>query len=73
MSHESSSAVSNEVIRLRAENEKLREALTLALGSMNYLGDILNGMDAVTKEDVAKVTPAFEAARAALGEEQKNG
>lgn len=41
-------------------------ALRLALDAMNYMGDILNNMDAVEQEDEAKTAPAFEAVRAAL-------
>lgn len=57
--------------RRRAEAAEARVksdevALKLAFECMNYLGDILNGMDAATKEDEAKTGPAFEAVRRAL-------
>lgn len=55
---------------LATENQRLREALKLAYGAMNYMGDILNGMDAVEPEDVDATSPAFEAVRAALAQEQ---
>lgn len=54
-----------------AEIERLREVLKLAYGAMNYLGDVLNGMDAVEPEDEAATTPAFDAVRAALQEQPK--
>ena len=53
------------------EIERLREVLKLAYGAMNYLGDVLNGMDAVEPEDEAATTPAFDAVRAALSGESK--
>ena len=46
----------------------LERALREAFGAMNYMGDILNGMDAVLPEDAAKITPAFATVRAALGD-----
>jgi len=58
---ESSSAVSNEVIRLRAENTQLREALKEMITVLT--------VDNEYAEDSRSVL----AIRAALGEEQKNG
>ncbi|MCR4144897.1 hypothetical protein [Alcaligenes faecalis] len=52
-----------------AEIERLRAALILAEGAMNYMGDILNGMDAVEPEDEQATEPAFLAVRAALSGE----
>lgn len=49
---------------------RLREALRLAEAAMNYMGDVLNNMDAVEPEDLAITKPAFEAARAALNHTQ---
>ena len=46
----------------------LERALREAFGAMNYMGDILNGMDAVLPEDAAKITPAFATVHAALGD-----
>ncbi len=42
------------------------EALKAALEAMNYMGDILNGMDAATKEDIAFATPRFIKVREAI-------
>ena len=44
----------------------LERALREAFNAMNYMGDILNGMDAAPPTDVAKVAPAFAIVRAAL-------
>lgn len=44
----------------------MAEALEAAYEAMNYVGDILNGMDAVTEDDEAFATPLFEKVRAAL-------
>lgn len=52
-----------------AEIERLRDALILAEGAMNYMGDILNGMDAVEPEDEQATEPAFLAIRAAISGE----
>lgn len=49
-----------------ADIAALREALVLADGAMNHMGDVLNAIDAVSDEDVAATTPAFEAVAAAL-------
>lgn len=49
------------------ELRKAHEALRMANDAMNYMGDILNGHDMAEPEDVAKVTPAFYAVRAAVG------
>jgi hypothetical protein len=46
--------------------EAMEAALRQAQSAMNYMGDILNGMDAVLPEDVAATTEAFEAVSAAL-------
>lgn len=48
------------------EVETMRKALELALDAMNYMGDVLNNMDAATPEDIDATTPAFDAVRAAL-------
>ena len=63
------------VIQLERENRAkaerviaLERALREAFGAMNYMGDILNGMDAVLPEDAAKITPAFATVHAALGD-----
>lgn len=61
----------DQIDTLAAEIERLREVLKLAYGAMNYLGDVLNGMDAVEPEDEAATTPAFDAVRAALSGESK--
>lgn len=42
------------------------DALEKALQAMLFMGDTLNAMDAVCKEDVEYVTPAFEAVMAVL-------
>lgn len=47
--------------------KELENALWKALGGLNYLGEILNGHDMVTEQDVAVATPCFNAARKALG------
>lgn len=52
-----------------AEIKRLRAALILAEGAMNYMGDILNGMDAVEPEDEQATEPAFLAVHAALSGE----
>jgi hypothetical protein len=44
----------------------MREALRLAYDAMNYMGDILNDMDAVETEDMKKTAKAFETVRAIL-------
>lgn len=44
----------------------LLETIKLAYDAMNYMGDILNGMDAVMPEDEQATTAAFSAVRAAL-------
>lgn len=51
---------------LRELNAELLRALELADKAMNHMGDILNGMDAVTEEDIELATPAFEAVAAAI-------
>lgn len=47
----------------------MREAMEMALGEMEEMGDTLNGMDAVTHADVARSTLAFEAIRSAISTE----
>lgn len=47
-------------------HEELVEALKLAYDTMNYMGDIMNEMDIVSKEDEERTGPAFDAVRAAL-------
>ncbi len=44
----------------------LVQVIKLAYDAMNYMGDILNGMDAVMPEDEQATTAAFTAVRAAL-------
>ena len=44
--------------------------LELVYSAMNHMGDALNGMDAVTEEDEALATPAFEAMRSLLIQSQ---
>ncbi|HEJ8029376.1 TPA: hypothetical protein ACXI3L_004585 [Serratia marcescens] len=46
--------------------DNVREALTLALQAMEFMGDTLNNIDAVCTEDVEYVTPAFNAVRELL-------
>ncbi|WP_241173052.1 hypothetical protein, partial [Serratia marcescens] len=46
--------------------DNVREALTLALQAMEFMGDTLNNIDAVCTEDVEYVTPAFNAVRKLL-------
>lgn len=46
--------------------DNVREALTLALQAMEFMGDTLNNIDAVCTEDVEYVTPAFTAVRGLL-------
>ncbi|WP_336062424.1 hypothetical protein [Serratia sp. 201] len=46
--------------------DNVREALTLALHAMEFMGDTLNNIDAVCTEDVEYVTPAFNAVRELL-------
>ena len=45
---------------------ELLEALKKAETLLNHMGDILNGLDAVTAEDAAMAAPIFEAVRAAI-------
>lgn len=42
------------------------EALELIYEAMNYMGDVLNNMDAVEDEDIEKTSPAFDAIRELL-------
>lgn len=51
---------------LIAASPDLLEALKAALKAMDYMGDIMNGMDIVMEEDEAVVNPAFMKARAAI-------
>lgn len=55
--------------RWRTDNARLRGALELASQAMEHMGEVLNGMDAVTEEDEAITAPAYEAVRAALAGE----
>jgi outer membrane scaffolding protein for murein synthesis (MipA/OmpV family) len=52
--------------RLIASAPELLEALRVALTAMNYMGEIMNGMDIVMEEDEAVVNPAFKKSRAAI-------
>ncbi|HID9280230.1 TPA: hypothetical protein ACXIZC_002806 [Serratia marcescens] len=52
---------------------KVREALTLALQAMEFMGDTLNNIDAVCTEDVEYVTPAFNAVRELLAAAPEGG
>jgi len=56
--------------RLEADVERLRAALESAFLGMQYLGDVLNGMDAVSPEDQAITAPLFAAVDEALGDER---
>ena len=51
---------------LIAAAPELLEALKKAETLLNHMGDILNGLDAVTAEDAAMAAPIFEAVRAAI-------
>lgn len=51
--------------RLIAAAPDLLEALKAANAALNHFGDVLNGMDAVSKEDELH-NPAFEKVRAAI-------
>lgn len=51
--------------RLIAAAPDLLEALKAADAALNHLGDVLNGMDAVSEEDELHF-PAFEKVRAAI-------
>jgi hypothetical protein len=53
--------------------DNVREALTLALQAMEFMGDILNNIDAVCTEDVEYVTPAFNAVRVLLAAAPEGG
>jgi len=46
--------------------ESLTKALQAAHEAMEHMGDVLNGMDAVTAEDVERFGPTFDLVRAAL-------
>jgi len=48
-----------------AVGPELLEALKAAETAMNYMGDVLNGMDAVTEDD-EHIFPAFYIVRAAI-------
>ena len=52
--------------RLFAASEDMLAALIKAVKLPDHIGDVLNGMDAVTDEDVEMATPIFAAARAAI-------
>lgn len=53
--------------------DNVREALTLALQAMEFMGDALNNIDAVCTEDVEFVTPAFTAVRGLLAAAPEGG
>ncbi len=53
--------------------DNVREALTLALQAMEFMGDTLNNIDAVRTEDVEYVTPAFNAVRELLAAAPEGG
>ncbi|TXE26198.1 hypothetical protein FOT62_23515 [Serratia marcescens] len=53
--------------------DNVREALTLALQAMEFMGDTLNNIDAVCTEDVEYVTPAFNAVRELLAAAPEGG
>lgn len=53
--------------------DNVREALTLALHAMEFMGDTLNNIDAVCTEDVEYVTPAFNAVRELLAAAPEGG
>lgn len=53
--------------------DNVREALTLALQAMEFMGDTLNNIDAVCTEDVEFVTPAFTAVRGLLAAAPEGG
>jgi hypothetical protein len=52
--------------RLIGAAPDLFAALVAAETLLNHMGDVLNGMDAVTDEDEAMATPIFAAVRAAI-------
>ncbi len=53
--------------------DNVREALTLALQAMEFMGDTLNSVDVVCTEDVEYVTPAFTAVRGLLAAAPEGG
>ncbi|HEO8935023.1 TPA: hypothetical protein QIF01_003837, partial [Serratia marcescens] len=53
--------------------DNVREALTLAIQAMEFMGDALNNIDAVCTEDVEYVTPAFNAVRELLAAAPEGG
>ncbi|WP_432409828.1 hypothetical protein [Serratia marcescens] len=53
--------------------DNVREALTLALQAMEFMGDTLNNIDAVCTEDVEYVAPAFNAVRELLAAVPEGG
>ncbi|WP_227136708.1 DUF551 domain-containing protein [Kosakonia radicincitans] len=59
-------AMQSEPATATAVKGDVRNALTLALQAMEFMGDTLNSLDAVCTEDVEQVTPAFEAVRKLL-------
>ena len=48
------------------ERQDAIDALAMAYVAMNYMGDIINGMDAAEPADVKRVGPAFNAVRRVL-------
>lgn len=60
---------------INAMKEKLTEAIQVvrqADNAMEYMGEVLNGMDAVTEYDIKETTPAFLAVRAFLARTEKS-
>ena len=55
-----------ELRRLHALCDEMGEALEAASQAMEYMGDILNCIDATCEEDVERVAPSFDMVRAAL-------
>lgn len=57
--------------KAKRERDELKSVLQQAYDAMNYMGDILNNMDAVLDEDIAATKAAFDLVRAALGQENE--
>jgi ssDNA-specific exonuclease RecJ len=60
------SLLKEELSALREENERLRKALGAGYECINYLGDLLNEMDAVEPEDEEYTTPLINKVTSAL-------
>ncbi|ADU50149.1 hypothetical protein Tmar_0024 [Thermaerobacter marianensis DSM 12885] len=54
----------------RTSAAKVERALLAAYEAMNYMGDILNDMDAVTAKDEAYLNQRFKVVRSVLGEQK---